>query len=96
MTITRKILTAAIAAGLSLGATGAVFAGQKYPGQPKNFSKYAAPAPHVHKKQKNLPAGVRCQPGFYGVADCNVSRNGRTFGPEGYDYATETGQHIGR
>lgn len=95
MNITTKILTAALAAGLTLGASGAVFAGSKYPGQPKNFSKYQKPAPHV-KKKKDLPPGVRCQHGFYGLSDCNVSRNGRTFGPEGYDYAIETGQHIGR
>lgn len=95
MKMTRTILTAAIAAGLTMGAAGAAFAGHQGPSQSNNFSAYQAQAPKTQKKQ-GLPPGVKCQPGFYGLADCNVSRNGRTFGPEGYDYAIETGQHIGR
>lgn len=95
MMISRKILTAALTAALTIGATGAAFAAQKGPNQSNNFSAYQQQTPKSQKKQ-GLPPGVRCQPGFYGLSDCNVSRNGRTFGPEGYDYAIETGQHIGR
>lgn len=94
MKISTKILTAVLAAGLSMGATGAAFAGDAY--YTTNFSAYKKPAPHAIKKKKRLPPGVRCQPGFYRIADCNISRNGRTFGPEGYEYAVETGQHIQR
>lgn len=95
MKITRTILTAALATGLSMGAISAAFAGHKGPNQSNNFSAYQPQQPKTQKKQ-GLPPGVKCQAGFYGLADCNVSRNGRTFGPEGYDYAIETGQHIGR
>ena len=95
MTISYKVLTAVLAAGLTIGATGATFAAQKGPNHSNNFSAYQTQPPKTQKKQ-GLPPGVNCEPGFYGLANCNVSRNGRTFGPEGYDYAIETGQHIGR
>ena len=90
MKITHVLLTAALATGLTIGAVSA----QQSP--PPNGQNYNQNQPHGKKKKQALPPGVRCQPGFYGLADCNVSRNGRTFGPEGYDYAIGTGQHIGR
>ena len=92
MKITHAIMTAALSVGLTFGAVSASIAQQ---GPSNNFSAYQAKS-KPKQKRTNLPPGVKCQPGFYNVADCNVSRNGRTFGPEGYEYATETGQHIGR
>lgn len=95
MKTTRAVLTAAIAAGLTIGAVGASFAGSKYPNQPRNFAEHQPNGPK-YKKKSDLPPGVNCEHGFYGLRNCNVSRNGRTFGPEGYDYAIGTGQHIQR
>ncbi len=93
MKITRAILTVALAAGLTVGVAGAGFAQQ---GATPNYGNNPPPNQPKAKNKRNLPPGVKCQPGYYGLADCNVSRNGRTFGPEGYDYAIGTGQHIGR
>ena len=90
MKITHALLTAALAAGLTIGAASA----QQNP--PPNGQNNNPNQPYGKKKKQDLPPGVRCQPRLCGLADCNVSRNGRTFGPEGYDYAIETGQHIGR
>ena len=93
MTITRTIISAALAAGLAVGATSAAFAGHK------NYNV----GPNDHHGDKG-PKGYKtggpperhCVKSFFGEKECNVAPNGRQFGPEAYDYAVGTGNHIQR
>ena len=94
MKIARTIITAALAAGLTLGAAGATFAGSY--NQTRNFAESAPSGPQKPNKNPNLPHDLKCERGLYGETRCNISPNGRVYGPEAYDYATGTGQHIQR
>ena len=86
------VLIAALAAGLTIGAAAA---GQQAPGYNNNYAQTQKHGPKgAHKP--NHPNGVLCERGFYGETNCNISPNGRLFGPEAYDYAVGTGQHIQR
>ena len=93
MNIARTIITAALATGLTLGAAGATFAGGYY--QTRNFAESAPQKPHK-SGNPNLPHDLKCERGLYGETRCNISPNGRVYGPEAFDYATGTGQHIQR
>lgn len=92
MTITRKILTAALAAGLTFGAAGAAFADSPY--RTRNFAESAPEGPQKPQRNPNLPHDLKCERGIFAETRCNISPNGRVYGPEAWDYATGTGQHI--
>lgn len=95
MTTTRKIFTAAaLAAGLMIGATGASFANPYY--TTNNFAEHAPGGKQPNKLPSHLPQNLKCERGFYGETKCNISPNGRVYGPTAYDYATSTGEHIQR
>ena len=91
MTFTRTIISAALAAGLTVSVTNAAFAGHR---------NYNVGPNHAHNGPKGPGTGGpperRCVKSFYGEKKCNVAPNGRQFGPEAYDYAVGTGNHIQR
>jgi len=91
MTFTRTIISAALAAGLTVSVTNAAFAGHR---------NYNVGPNHAHNDgkgpNKGGPPERRCVKSFYGEKECNVAPNGRQFGPEAYDYAVGTGNHIQR
>lgn len=82
-----------------MGLAGAALAGSQYDpqhgvyGVTENGPHGSQGRPHHNP---NPPHDLRCERGLYGETRCNISPNGRTFGPEAFDYAVGTGQHIQR
>lgn len=90
-------MVTASAIALSLGLAGGAFAGSKHApygvyGLTKSDPNYDNPR---HRKF-NHPWNNWCERGFYGENRCADSPNGRRYGPEAWDYATSTGEHIQR
>ena len=96
MKLTHTVVAVTIAAGLGFCLTEAAEAGSKH--GPVGIYGVTKSGPDSHRtgrrQNARLPKDLRCERGFYGETRCNISPNGRTFGPEAWDYATGTGQHI--
>ncbi len=91
-----SVVALAIAAGLALSFSGTANAGSNHGPYGVYGVTKSGPDGHRTNRRHNskLPKDLRCERGFYGETRCNISPNGRTYGPEAWDYATGTGQHI--
>ncbi len=96
MKLTHTVVAAAVAAGLSFSFSATADAGSKH--SPYGVYGVTKSGPDGRRtgprRNSKLPHDLRCERGFYGETRCNISPNGRKFGPEAWDYATGTGQHI--
>ncbi len=96
MKLTHSAVALAITAGLGLCLAGTAHAGQKH--APYGVYGVTKSGPDSRntgpRRNSKLSKDLRCERGFYGETRCNISPNGRTYGPEAWDYATGTGQHI--
>lgn len=85
-------IIAALAAGLTIGAAAASPSAPGSNGNTAHGQQHGSNGSH----NPNLPHDLKCERGLYGETRCNISPNGRVFGPEAFDYAVGTGQHIQR
>ena len=96
MKLIRMIAAAALATGLTMGvAVAGPNHGPQYGAYGVTRNGPDGPAKH-HRRAPNPRHDLRCERGLYGETRCNHSINGRYYGPETYEYATGTGQHIQR
>jgi hypothetical protein len=95
---TQTAIALAVAAGMSFALASTADAGkkQRYYGVYGVTKSGPGGGKQVRHRNKRRPHNLRCERGFYGETRCNISPNGRRFGPEAWDYATGTGQHIQR